>query len=573
MVDNLKKNSRSADKASKTEEADIELAGGAETPCAPSEAKVSAAKPSRFEGLSAKDILSQLFYSGNELESGGSGKYPVGADTKNLLALFSDGTFLVSNTHKFDGRVLSFQSLVRKRNGKISRPEYVAMGVLSAIYSRAEQGAGAEAIVSDEAANNQMQKNFVDIVFRAAELKVSDIHVVVSDHTTIMFRVSGSMTTVLEYDKAWGEAFVRSVFASADISDSNYAQNEFQVGQKMGGTPLRGEKDLYLPENVLAIRLQFNPIAFATRYLVMRLLYANSSEVNDDNLEELGFSEYEEEKLFKMRAFPTGLCIVAGPTGSGKSTTLQRNMIKMLKEKNYELNLITVEDPPEYPIPGARQLPVTNAATEEEKEMAFTQALGAALRSDPDAMMVGEVRTLSAAELVFKAALSGHNVWTTLHANSAPAIINRLLDMGVDAFKLKDAELVRGLISQRLFKKLCPKCREAIKDHKDHPSYARLFDAFGEYGIEQSYLKGKGCVHCGKKGVVGRIGCYEVIMTDHTFLELLIDGKKDEAVLYWTNQLSGRQLREDAIDKMLRGLVAVDEVERWCGMLDADTIY
>jgi len=532
-----------------------------------------AAKTARFEGMTAKDILQQLFSDGNALESGASGKYPVGIDTKNLLALFSDGTFLVSNTHKFDGRVLSFQSLVRKKGGRINRPEYVAMGVLSAIYAQAEQGSGAEAAFTDEAANNQMQKDFVDIVYRAAEQKVSDIHVVVSDHTTVMFRIAGSMTTVLEYDKAWGEAFVRSVFASADISDSNYAQNEFQVGQKMGSTPLRGEKDLYLPENVLAIRLQFNPIAFATRYLVMRLLYANSSAANDDNLEELGFSEYEDKLLFKMRAFPTGLCIIAGPTGSGKSTTLQRNMIKMLKEKNYELNLITVEDPPEYPIPGARQLPVTNATTEEEKESAFTLALGAALRSDPDAMMVGEVRTLSAAELVFRAALSGHNVWTTLHANSAPAVINRLLDMGVDAFKLKDAELVRGLLSQRLFKRLCPKCREPIKDHKDHPSYERLLSALGEYGVDQGYLKGKGCAHCGKKGTVGRLGCYEIVMTDHTFLEFLIDGKKDEAILYWTNQLSGRMLKEDAIDKMLRGLVAVDEVERWCGMLDADTIY
>jgi len=536
-------------------------------------ASAATVKATRFEGLSAKDILTQLFSGGNTLESGASGKYPVGTDTKNLLALFSDGTFLVSNTHKFDGRVLSFQSLVRKKSGRINRPEYVAMGVLSAIYAQAEQGSGAEAAATDEAANNQMQKDFVDIVYRAAEQKVSDIHVVVSDHTTVMFRVSGSMTTVLEYDKAWGEAFVRSVFASADISDSNYAQNEFQIGQKMGSTPLRGEKDLYLPENVLAIRLQFNPIAFATRYLVMRLLYANASDVNDDDLSSLGFSEYEEAKLFKMRAFPTGLCIVAGPTGSGKSTTLQRNMIKMLKEKNYELNLITVEDPPEYPIPGARQLPVTNATTEEEKEAAFTAALGAALRSDPDAMMVGEVRTLSAAELVFKAALSGHNVWTTLHANSAPAIINRLLDMGVEAFKLKDAELVRGLISQRLFKKLCPKCREPIKDQRDHPSYKRLLAALGEYGVEQSYLKGKGCPHCGKKGVMGRIGCYEIIMADHTFLELLISGKKDEAIFYWTNQLSGRQLKEDAVDKMLRGLVAVDEVERWCGFLDTETIY
>jgi type II secretory ATPase GspE/PulE/Tfp pilus assembly ATPase PilB-like protein len=381
------------------------------------------------------------------------------------------------------------------------------------------------------------------------------------------------MQTILEYDKAWGEGFVRSVFASADISDSNYAQNEFQVGQKMGNTPLRGEKDLYLPENVLAIRLQFNPVAFATRYLVMRLLYANSSSANEDNLKELGFSDYEDSRLYRMRAFPTGLCIIAGPTGSGKSTTLSRNMTKMLKESNYEINLITVEDPPEYPITGARQLPVTNAATEEEKEEAFNLALAASLRSDPDAIMVGEIRTLSSAELTFRAALSGHNVWATIHANSAPAIVNRLVDMGIDTFKLKDAELIRGLLSQRLFKKLCPKCREPIRNHPDHPSYSRLEFALGPYGIDQSYLKGNGCPFCNGRGIIGRTVASEIIMPDSAFLEKLISGSKREAVNYWTNELSGRTLKENAIEKMLMGQIAVDEVERWCGMLDLDAVY
>ncbi len=525
-----------------------------------------------FEGLSLKDATAKLFANGNTLESGPKGKFPVGADTQSLLALFADGTFLVSGTHKFDGRVLSFQSLVRKKGGKIARPIYVSMSLLNSIYSSNEKATSVKSS-SDDNSSNQMQKDFVDIVYRAADLKVSDIHVIVSDHTTVLFRVSGSMQTILEYDKNWGEAFVRSVFASADISDSNYAQNEFQAGQKLGSTPLRGERDLYLPENILSIRLQFNPIAFGSRYLVMRLLYANSSASNDDNLKELGFSDYEDSKLYKMRSFPTGLCIIAGPTGSGKSTTLQRNMIKMLKEKNYELNLITVEDPPEYPIPGARQLPVTNATTEEEKEEAFNLALAAALRSDPDAMMVGEIRTLSSAELTFKAALSGHNVWSTLHANSAPAIVNRLLDMGIDAFKLKDAELIRGLLSQRLFKKLCPKCREAIKNHPDHPSYERLEKALGKYGIEQTYIKGKGCPFCGGKGIVGRIVASEIIIPDSTFLEKLTSGKKSDAVHYWTNELSGRTLKEDAIEKMLKGIISIDEVERWCGMIDTDAVY
>ncbi|MBR1545027.1 MAG: hypothetical protein IJ638_03745 [Alphaproteobacteria bacterium] len=247
-----------------------------------------------YENMNPKDAAAKLFSNNNKLESGPSGKFPVGTDTQSLLALFSDGTFLVSNTHKFDGRVLSFQSLVRKKGGVIHRPVYVAMSLLNTIYSTAIKSSTSTVSKEDAMSNNQMQKDFVDIVYRASEQRVSDIHVVVADHTTVMFRIAGSMQTILEYDKNWGEAFVRSVFASADISDSNYAQNEFQAGQKLGSTPLRGEKDLYLPENVLSIRLQFNPIAFGTRYLVMRLLYANSSSSSADNLKELGFSDYED---------------------------------------------------------------------------------------------------------------------------------------------------------------------------------------------------------------------------------------------------------------------------------------
>jgi type II secretory ATPase GspE/PulE/Tfp pilus assembly ATPase PilB-like protein len=172
-----------------------------------------------------------------------------------------------------------------------------------------------------------------------------------------------------------------------------------------------------------------------------------------------------------------GLNVVAGPTGSGKSTTLQRNMIKLLQEKNYQINMLTVEDPPEYPIPGARQMPVTNANTEEEKTEQFTKALSAALRSDPDVILVGETRSLSTAELTFQGALSGHGVWTTLHANSAPAIITRLRDMGIQPYLLNDPELVKGLVSQRLFRLLCPACRQSIKTKEGTPEFERLKDS------------------------------------------------------------------------------------------------
>ena len=231
---------------------------------------------------------------------------------------------------------------------------------------------------------------------------------------------------------------------------------------------------------LLGVRLQFNPIAFGSRYLVMRLLYADEGK-EENSLATLGYSKRDEDIFFRLRSVPTGIIIISGPTGSGKSTTLQRNMIKLLEEKNYEVNLLTVEDPPEYPIPGARQMPVTNANTEAQKDLEFNKALAATLRSDPDVLMIGEIRTLSAAQLAFKGALSGHSVWTTLHANSAPAILMRLRDMGMETFKLQDPGIIKGMIAQRLFRKLCPLCRIPASEQPNHPAVKRLEKAFDSF--------------------------------------------------------------------------------------------
>ncbi len=520
------------------------------------------------------NILEDLFANGNKLLTLPDSDITLSDETRRLVALFSDGTYLVSKDHRFDGPVYNFEKTIKKRRMPIKTPQYVSQNEISAIYAYAERGSGLANVDVNNLDQMQMQIDFINVIARASAQKVSDIHVIVADSTIIMFRVNGMMQRQMEYNKEWGEAFVRAAFASADISDSNYAQNEFQGAQKLGETPLRGsDGKLMLPHNVLAIRLQFNPIAFGSQYLVMRLLYADDNPDGSSDLKSLGFGDREENLFYRLRAVPVGLNIVAGPTGSGKSTTLQRNMIKLLQEKNYEINLITVEDPPEYPIPGARQMPVTNANTEEEKEAEFTKALNAALRSDPDVMMVGEIRSLSAAELTFKGALSGHGVWSTLHANSAPAIITRLRDMGIQSYMLGDPELIKGLISQRLFRKLCPYCRKSVKERMNDPSFARLKTALGDFGIENTFIRGEGCKFCGYKGVSGRMSVPEIILPDAMFLQLMINGDTKRAIDYWTSELDGRPLRDAAIERMLKGYIDLDEVERWCGLLDQRPVY
>lgn len=525
--------------------------------------------PDGMDGAGIKEIVDYLFSNGNRLLTATGARMELSKDVQSLIAYFSGGEIIISRTHKYDGRVLAFLDLLRERNMPKRIPFYSDLGLISAIYKTYEDRLG-NVVRARTDYDNQMQKDFVDIIARAAAQKVSDVHIEVADQTTIYFRIDGSMQPVLEYNSAWGESFVRAAFASADISNSNYAQNEYQSAQKDGRTPLRGTKDLYLPNGVTSIRMQFNPIAFGSRYVVMRLLYDNPSEGIKTEQE---FGEYEQNLLMRLRAYPTGLVIVAGPTSSGKSTTLVRNMALMLKERNYEINMITVENPVEQKIFGAHQMPVVNAMNEEQRDEKYTEALAAALRSDPDTLMVGEIRTLAAAQLTVRGALSGHNVWTTLHANSAMAALTRLLDMGVESFKLKDETLMRGLVSMRLFKKLCPHCREPLVNHPEYPAYRRVKDAFGMVGVKQTFVRGPGCSECKGSGTFGRIKAGEIIITNSEFLRLALAGNTDLAMKYWLEEMDGRTLKEAAAELMLKGIIGVDELERWVGLLDRPGEY
>ena len=234
--------------------------------------------PDGMDGAETKEIVDYLFSNGNRLLTATGARMELSKDVQSLIAYFSGGEIIISRTHKYDGRVLAFLDLLRERNMPMRVPFYSDLGLVSAIYKTYEEHLGGSVRSSRTEYDNQMQKDFVDIIAKAAAQKVSDVHIEVADQTTIYFRIDGSMQPVLEYNSAWGESFVRAAFASADISNSNYAQNEYQSAQKDGRTPLRGTKDLYLPNGVTSIRMQFNPIAFGTRYVVMRLLYDNPSE-------------------------------------------------------------------------------------------------------------------------------------------------------------------------------------------------------------------------------------------------------------------------------------------------------
>ena len=174
------------------------------------------------------NMFQALFANDNRLLTLEGGEIIIDDETRRMLALFSDGTYLVDETHRFDGKVLNFTATARRRKIRIADPRYISASEMSALYAYAERGQGQIKVSAEEASDYQMQIDFLSVISRAAMHKVSDIHVIVANSTMVFFRSSGMMERELEYSKEWGEAFVRAAFASADISDANYAQNEFQ---------------------------------------------------------------------------------------------------------------------------------------------------------------------------------------------------------------------------------------------------------------------------------------------------------------------------------------------------------
>ena len=197
--------------------------------------------PIGLENSDPKDIIDYLFENGNRLLTATGAEFELPRDTQGIVAYFSGGEIIVSRTHQYDGRVLAFIDLLKKRGRVVREPFYSDLGLISGIYKMYEATLGG-VHRSRQDYDNQMQKDFVDIIARAAAQKVSDVHIEVADQTTIYFRIDGSMQPVLEYNSGWGESFVRAAFASADMSNANYAQNEYQSAQKDGGHRCVGPK-------------------------------------------------------------------------------------------------------------------------------------------------------------------------------------------------------------------------------------------------------------------------------------------------------------------------------------------
>lgn len=480
-----------------------------------------------------------------------------GEQLRQIAALYQDGRLVVSKSHTNNPQVLSLITEARISGINDVRVEGVDINQVQICYTPQHDFSVTRGRQDDA----RMRREVLSLVGDMSKRRASDIHINVTEQScTVRARIDGSMNHIAEWPPEFGHSFCAAAFTMADAADVNYQPYEYQ------GARVSNRKDLQLPEGVISLRLQFNPTTFGGRALIIRLLYSSDGKKAGD-LAALGFTPEQLEDFELLRSKPYGINIVAGPTGHGKSTTLQRNITAILQEHNYNIAIYTVEDPPEYPIVGAVQMPVVNANSAQSRSEEFTKAISASLRSNPDRIMIGEVRDAASAQLAFEASMTGHQVWTTLHSNDAMTIPFRLRDLEVESFKLADPSLVTGLISQRLVRVLCPDCcKPAREDEFNFGMLARLEAA--EIHIEDLRRHNpQGCATCGGEGYVGRTIVAEIIIPDTQFMEYVMNNQKAEAERYWLTYLGGRSMVEHMVDRVIAGQVDPMDAERVVGPL------
>jgi len=276
--------------------------------------------------------------------------------------------------------------------------------------------------------------------------------------------------------------------------------------------------------------------------IVLRILDREKSIIP---LARMGLPEETLGRLLGAISRPEGLVIVTGPTGSGKTTTLYSLLAHLNRE---EVNIMTLEDPVEYPQPLIRQTSLT-----ELSKVDFAGGVRAIMRQDPDIVLVGEVRDKEAAEMAFRAAMTGHLVFTTLHTHSALGVFPRLEDMGIRPAIL--AGNIVAVIAQRLVRRLCPHCKEA---HSPDDAERRLLDN----NAPERIFRAKGCTHCAYKGYRGRLPLMELLLMDATLDEAILRGATPRELASLAAQRGWRNLAEDGLERVRNGDTSLAEISR-----------
>lgn len=392
------------------------------------------------------------------------------------------------------------------------------------------------------AENNENYKNPVvrlvdSILIDAVHMNASDIHFEPEESfLRLRYRVDGKMRQIKAFHKDyWPSIAVRiKIMSSMNIAESRKSQ------------------DGHATANVLGREVDFRVATQPTVHgenIVMRILDKAKSLVE---LDKLGYSEHNIKLLTKLLKKPEGIIVVTGPTGSGKTTTLYSVLSYI---NSVDKNIMTLEDPVEYEIPLIRQTSVKDGS------ISFVDGIKSLLRQDPDVIFVGEVRDSDTASIAVRAAMTGHQVFTTLHTNDAVGVISRLSDIGVKHSLLSGALIC--CLAQRLIRILCEDCK--VKE-KARPDECEILGIDPGEGVEVYHAVG--CDKCGNTGYKGRVAVSEILAISREIDEMIALGSTSNAILTQANKEGFVSMAQDALSKVMQGITDVDEVIRNIDMLD-----
>ena len=385
------------------------------------------------------------------------------------------------------------------------------------------------------AENNALVQILDEIMYYAMRERATDIHIEAQEiNSRIRFRVDGNLREILAFSRKLHRALVSriKILCNLDIAESRIPQD--------------GRFSLPIGTQTANFRVSTIPSAYGEK-VVIRIL-AMSGKKSMITLEKMMMSQTILQPFKRLIQNPNGIIFVTGPTGSGKTTTLY----SALHEINTpELNISTIEDPIEIQLPGVTQSQV-NASI----DLKFGTLLRALMRQDPDAILIGEIRDLETAKIATEAALTGHIVFATLHTNSAPQAITRLIEIGVEPYMV--APSVIGVLAQRLAARICESCKEAYT-----PSRETLAKYFKEDDLpDVTFYRGKGCPRCRGTGYKGRVAIHELVLITEEIRALISEGRSVQEITRAAAKVGYKPLRYDGLKKVLLGMTTITEIEQ-----------
>jgi len=463
------------------------------------------------------------------------------ADPSDIATIDAIESFLGKKVEVFAAPKRAIHEALRKSETALQVLRDATEGFIMQVVEK-ESGEEEEVISIEKLADQDgsIIKLVNTIIFTAVQKRASDVHIESKEEgVLIKYRIDGVLSEAMEpIDKKFRSPIISRVKVMSDLD----------IAERR--VPQDGRFRLKVKDKTIDFRVSIMPSIFGED-AVIRILDKEmiTEAIQDLKLDLLGFSDTVLRKFRRYITQPYGMILVTGPTGSGKTTTLYAALTEI---KSPEDKIITIEDPVEYQIDGITQIPVN-----EKKGLTFARGLRSILRHDPDKIMVGEIRDPETAQIAIQSALTGHLVFTTVHANNVFDVIGRFLHMQVDPYSFISA--LNCILAQRLVRVLCPKCKAAV-----HYDDRQLLESGLDPAVykKQVFYEAQGCPDCHFTGYQGRTAIAELLELSDPIREMILERKPLSEVRKKAKAEGIIFLREVGIEKVLKGITSLKELNK-----------